>query len=130
MNIGEAARISGLSTKTIRYYESRALINRPGRTENNYRNYDQSTLTKLRFLSRARKVGFSLHECEQLLGYYEDQNRRSAHVKSVVIEKITQIDKKITELKAMRKTLIQLASQCAGDETPTCAIIDSLTDEE
>lgn len=129
MNISEAARQSGLTSKTIRYYEQIELI-KPERSENGYRDYSDHDLETLKFLQRARATGFGLDECRQLLDLYQNPQRRSQHVKSLVQEKLTQVDAQLKELQAMRDTLATMVSHCAGDEGPVCAIIDELAHGE
>lgn len=126
MNISAAARRSGLSAKTIRYYESIGLIEVAARGQNGYRDYSDRQLDLLCFLQRARATGFSLQECRQLLRLYRDTGRHSAHVKSMVLEKVARVDAQLRELQAMRDTLVNMAGRCAGDEGPHCAIIDEL----
>lgn len=130
MNISEAARQSGLSTKTIRYYESVGLVNPASRSDNGYRDYRAKDINTLRFLCHARQVGFSLQECKQLLQLYLDPERQSVHVKSLVLEKLDEIDLKLANLRSMRKTLKELADRCAGDEGPDCAIIETLAGDQ
>ncbi len=130
MNISEAARSSGLSAKTIRYYEQIDLIAPAHRNANGYRYYDEQALAQLRFVHRAREVGFSVNECRQLLQIYLDPRRQSAHVKSLVLEKCQQIEQRITQLHSMNAMLHGLADQCSGDEGPECAILEELVREE
>lgn len=130
MKIGEAARRTGLSSQTIRYYEDIGLLVRAKREGNGYREYREQDLESLRFLQRARATGFSVEECRQLLGLYLDQERHSSHVKGLVLEKIEQLDAQLRELHAMRDTLVSMADRCAGDEGPQCAIIDELSGEQ
>ena len=125
MNIGLAAEQSGLPAKTIRYYEEIALI-KPDRAENGYRDYSDTDIHMLRFLQRSRSLGFSIEECRLLLSLYEDDQRASADVKSVARGKIAEIDRKIDELKTLRRTLATLAENCHGDDRPDCPIIDDL----
>ncbi|MCV6620983.1 MAG: Cu(I)-responsive transcriptional regulator [Cellvibrionaceae bacterium] len=127
MNISEAAKRSGLSSKTIRYYESIGLVKVAKRSDNGYRDYSESDVEALRFLQRARATGFGIEECRQLLGLYDNEQRHSSHVKSLVLEKVEQVESQIAELQAMRNTLNTLASRCAGDEGPHCAILDELS---
>ncbi len=129
MKIGDVAVRSGLSAKTIRYYESIGLLQPAKRGDNGYRDYSDRDLDQLSFLQRARTTGFSLEECRQLLALYQDDHRRSRHVKSLVQEKINQLDAQLGELQAMRDTLVTLADRCAGDEGPQCAIIEELSQE-
>jgi Cu(I)-responsive transcriptional regulator len=125
MNIGEAARASGLPPKTIRYYEEIGLV-RSDRRDNNYRDYSETALHNLRFLQRARALGFSIEDCRQLLSLYGDKRRASADVRRVAEEHIDEIETKISELKAMRKTLATLVHACHGDRRPDCPILEDL----
>ena len=125
MNIGEAAQRSKLPAKTIRYYEDIALVN-PARLDNGYRDYSENDIHRLRFLQRSRSLGFTIEECRLLLSLYEDDQRASADVKAVANQKISKIDRKIKELRSLRKTLSALAENCHGDDKPDCPIIDDL----
>lgn len=125
MNIGTASRKSSLPTKTIRYYEDIDLI-RPSRAGNGYRDYDDSDVSRLQFLQRARALGFTIEECRQLLSLYDDRNRSSADVKAMALSKVAEVDRKIVALKSLRKTLATLADHCHGDHRPDCPIIDDL----
>ena len=125
MNIQHAAKRSGLPVKTLRYYDEINLV-QPGRAENGYRDYGDVEIHKLRFLSRARSLGFSLDDCRQLLSLYEDKNRTSASVKEIAESKIREIETKLEELHSMRKTLSTLANSCHGDNRPECPILDEL----
>jgi Cu(I)-responsive transcriptional regulator len=126
MNIGDAARQSGLPAKTIRYYESIGLIGAPQRSGSGYRNFDEADLHRLRFIARSRALGFSVEEVRHLLTLYADRDRASADVKSMVVEHIGAIDRKIADLNAMRRALQDLAEQCHGDGRPHCPILDDL----
>ncbi len=130
MNISEAAKRSGLASKTIRYYESIGLVAPAKRLANGYRDYSASDVEALCFLQRARATGFGIEECRQLLGLYSNEKRHSAHVKSLVLEKVEQVDSQIAQLQAMRSTLQDLAGRCAGDEGPQCAILEQLSTAE
>lgn len=126
MNIGEAARASGLPAKTLRYYEKIGLV-RPGRRRGNgYRDYDQRAVDRLRFVQRARSLGFTVAECRELLALYDDHHRTSAEVKRIALERIAAIERKLRELEAMRRALLHLVEQCHGDERPECPILDDL----
>ncbi len=129
MNISKAASSSGLSSKTIRYYEQIELIASAQRDTNGYRIYNESNLAELRFIHRARTVGFSIEECRQLLSIYRNPQRQSAHVKQLVLEKCRRIEEHIGELQSMNAILQELASQCSGDEGPECAILEGLVAE-
>ncbi len=126
MNIGEAARRSGLPAKTIRYYEEIGLTHAPGRSENGYRAYSDTDVHTLRFLQRARGLGFSVQECRDLLALYRDSSRASSAVKTLALHRIDEIDRKITELKTLRDALAHLAEACAGDDRPDCPILEDL----
>ncbi|MBW3098585.1 Cu(I)-responsive transcriptional regulator [Pseudohoeflea coraliihabitans] len=125
MNIAIAAERSGLPAKTIRYYEDIDLI-KPARGPNGYRDYCARDVETLSFLQRARSLGFSLDECRLLLSLYRDSHRSSAEVKAIAEDKIVHIDRKLVELKALRKTLSTLVANCHGDAEPECPIIDTL----
>jgi Cu(I)-responsive transcriptional regulator len=126
MNIGMAAEQANLPPKTIRYYEDIRLI-RPARAENGYRDYSDQDVHRLRFLQRARSLGFTIEECRLLLSLYDDEHRASAEVKAIATDKIREIDRKIKELQSLRATLQSLASHCHGDSLPDCPIIDDLS---
>ena len=125
MKIGDVAEASGLTAKTIRYYEDIGLI-RPLRGENGYRDFAGADVHKLRFLARARSLGFSIEECRTLLSLYEDRSRASADVKAVAEAHLRRIDRKIAELEGLRGTLGSLVARCHGDERPDCPILDDL----
>ena len=125
MNIGAASKITSLPAKTIRYYEEIGLVN-PARSANGYRDYDEQKIHQLAFLHRARSLGFSIDECRLLLSLYDDKHRASGDVKRIAQGKIAEIDRKITELSAMRSTLSHLAESCHGDQRPDCPILDDL----
>jgi len=126
MNIGEAAALSGLPAKTIRYYEDVGLLPRPVRGGNGYRHYGDKEVNTLRFLKRARALGFSVEDCRELLSLYGDRKRRSADVKAVALARVAEIDRRIAEMNAMRRALEHLAARCHGDERPDCPILDDL----
>jgi len=126
MNIGEASERSGLPVKTIRYYEDIGLV-RPARSENGYRDFLDSDLQRLKFLQRARSLGFSIEECRELLSLYEDRNRASADVREITRAKIRQVDRKIAELQSLKRVLSELVQACHGDDRPECPIIDDLS---
>jgi Cu(I)-responsive transcriptional regulator len=128
MNIGDVARLSGLPAKTIRYYEDIGLIT-PSRNTNGYRNFGESDLHKLRFLGRARSLGFSIEDCRSLLELYGDQHRASADVKRIAKQHLAHIDAKIAELQQMRATLAHLIADCAGDQRPDCPILEDLAED-
>ncbi len=126
MNISEAARRSGLSSKTIRYYEEIGLVAPAARADNGYRQYSKAQVEEMQFLARARNVGFDLEECRQLLGLHRDHHRQSRHARQLVLEKSADLQRRIDELEAMKTTLQAMAGRCRGDEGPECAILDDL----
>ncbi len=126
MNISQAARRSGLSAKTIRYYEDIKLIAPAARSDNGYRQYDQAAVKELRFLAHARDVGFDLEESRQLLELSRNPARQSRHARDLVMEKSQKLQERIEQLVAMQKELLAMATRCKGDEGPECAIIENL----
>ena len=127
-NIGEAARRSGVSAKMIRHYESLRLLKTPRRTESGYRLYDENEVHTLRFIRRSRDLGFSMKEIQQLLGLWQNRRRASSDVRRIAQEHIRDLDAKIEELQAMRRTLEQLVHTCHGDHRPDCPILEDLAD--
>jgi Cu(I)-responsive transcriptional regulator len=126
MNISEAATQSGLPAKTIRYYEEIGLVTPAARRANGYRDYAVRDVHTLRFLGRARDLGFSVEDCRALAALYTDRNRRSADVKALALGRIAEIDRRLAALVAMRRTLQHLADRCHGDDRPDCPILDDL----
>ncbi|MGI9370940.1 MAG: Cu(I)-responsive transcriptional regulator [Hyphomicrobiales bacterium] len=129
MNIGAAAEASGLPAKTIRYYEEIGLVS-PDRRENSYRDYSEQHVHKLRFLQRARSLGFSVEECRRLLSLYEDESRASADVKRLAQSHLDDINTKIVELQSMGKVLENLVHSCRGDERADCPILNDLAQDK
>ena len=125
MNIGAVSIASGLPTKTIRYYEDIGLV-QPTRSDNGYRVYKETELHKLRFLHRARSLGFTIDQCRQLISLYEDESRASSDVKMLAKQHVREIATKIRELKGMKATLETLIRACRGDDRPDCPIIEDL----
>lgn len=125
MNIGQASKASQLPSKTIRYYEDIKLV-APMRADNGYRSYSETDIHRLRFLQRSRGLGFSIDECRLLLSLYEDEKRASSDVKRLALDKIGEIDRKLSELESLKETLSALARDCHGDDKPACPIIDDL----
>ncbi len=125
MNIGQAAQFSGLPAKTIRYYESIDLVV-PDRAGNGYRDYSEKDVHQLSFVQRARSLGFSIEECRLLLSLYRDDQRASADVKRLALNKIDEIERKVLELQSLKTTLSKLAKHCQGNNKPDCPIIDDL----
>ncbi|MGE0212227.1 MAG: Cu(I)-responsive transcriptional regulator [Parvibaculaceae bacterium] len=125
MNIAQASGASGLPPKTIRYYEEIGLL-KPARLPNGYRDYGHAEVHALRFLQRARSLGFSVEDCRVLLSLYRDRERASAEVKSVAQAHLKDIRRKIAELQGLAATLERLCEACSGDERPDCPIIEGL----
>ena len=125
MNIGQAAKQSGLPTKTVRYYEDIGLV-KPARRANGFRDYGARDVHELRFIARARGLGFSVEECRHLLSLYRDEGRASADVREAATDHIAAIRRKIEELRSMEYTLSHLIEQCAGDARPDCPILKEL----
>jgi len=125
MNIGEAAKATGLPVKTIRYYEEIGLVG-VLRSDNGYRRFGDLEIHKLRFVQRARNLGFSVEDCRTLLSLYEDDARESAEVKEIASKHLAEIDAKLAELRNLRHVLAHLIESCAGDSRPDCPIIDEL----
>lgn len=128
MNIGQAARASNVSAKMIRYYEQTGLIPKATRSEAGYRNYGPSDVHTLRFIRRARDLGFSVEQIGELLALWRDRSRVSADVKAVTLSHVADLKAKIVELQAMTRTLEHLADNCQGDERPECPIIEGLAE--
>ncbi len=126
MNIGAAARHSGVPAKTIRYYESVGLIAPAERTAAGYRFYDTRGVETLRFVQRARSLGFSVDDVGSLLALWQDRQRSSAEVKALARRRVDDIDRKIAELTEMRATLTDLMQRCHGDQRPDCPILSGL----
>ena len=129
MNIGQAALRSGLPAKTIRYYEQIGLVT-PGRRGNAYRDYGDKEVHELRFVARARALGFNIEECRHLLALYRDRERASADVRAAAQHHIAEIRAKIAELRMMERTLAALVDACAGGARPDCPILEGLAGPE
>lgn len=129
MNIGEIAIETGVPAKTIRYYESIGLIPAAGRRDNGYRHYTEADLHTLRFVQRARALGFSVSEVEELLALWQNKRRRSATVRALALGKIGEIERKIAALEAMKRAIRHLTANCRGDVRPDCPILDELASE-
>jgi Cu(I)-responsive transcriptional regulator len=125
MNISQAAQMSGLTSKALRYYESIELLT-PGRASNGYREYSRQHVAILQFIHRARASGFSIEDVRELLQLYSNPSRRSHDAKLLVQEKLQQIEQQLTSLQEMQKSLRKLSDSCAGDDSPECGILDQL----
>lgn|SRR5690625_3446701 len=128
MNIGEAAKASGVSAKMIRYYESIGLIPAPARTASGYRVYDEADIHTLRFVRRSRDLGFSVERISRLLALWQDRTRASADVKRLALAHVDELERKARDLQEMAKTLKYLAHTCHGDARPDCPILESLAE--
>jgi MerR family transcriptional regulator, copper efflux regulator len=126
MDIGAAARATGLSIKMIRYYESIRLLPRVARTLANYRIYGADQVNTLRFIKRARSLGFSMEEIRELVGLWQNKSRSSASVKRIAARHVEALNRKIDELKTMSDALKHLTHHCHGDSRPGCPILDDL----
>jgi Cu(I)-responsive transcriptional regulator len=126
MNIGEAAKLSGVSAKMIRHYESSGLIPAAGRTDAGYRDYSERDVHMLRFVGRARDLGFTMAEISELLDLWRDRNRQSGDVKRIAQARLDDIQRRIAELQTMAATLGHLAQCCAGDHRPDCPILEDI----
>ncbi|MCP5273087.1 MAG: Cu(I)-responsive transcriptional regulator [Burkholderiaceae bacterium] len=129
MNIGQAAQATGVTPKMIRHYESLGLLPAVARSDAGYRRYDERTLHTLRFIRRARDLGFSLDEIAQLLGLWADPKRASAEVRRLAQRHVADLDERIARMQAMRRSLQQLVQCCHGDDRPDCPILDDLAGE-
>jgi Cu(I)-responsive transcriptional regulator len=128
MNIGEAAKVSGVNAKMIRHYESIGIIPKASRTDSGYRVYSENDVHILAFVRRARGLGFSMKEIKKLVSLWRNKTRASAEVKALTQTHIKGLEEKIRELEAMRDTLRHLARNCHGDSRPECPILDQLAD--
>lgn len=126
MTIGQASASSGVPPKTIRFYEELGLVKPAERFANRYRAYDESNIQTLRFIRRARDLGFSLQEIDKLLALYRNRRRASEDVKRLALAHVAELDHKIAELTRIRDTLADLARHCRGDQRPECPILDEL----
>ena len=125
-NIGEAAALSGVNAKMIRHYEAIGLVPEADRTFAGYRLYSDADVHRLRFIKRARSLGFSMKRIETLLGLWNDRGRSSADVKRLAKEHAAELEQRIAEMQAMQRTLETLARRCHGDSRPECPILDEL----
>lgn len=127
-NIGEAAARSGVSAKMVRHYESLGLLPDVARTDSGYRQYTDSNVHTLRFIRRARDLGFSMAEIGELLKLWQNKRRASADVKRIALAHAEDLHRRIEEMAAMKRTLERLAECCHGDHRPDCPILDELAE--
>ena len=125
-NIGEAASRSGVSAKMVRHYESLGLLPKVDRTDAGYRQYGPNEVHTLRFIRHARELGFSMVEIAALLKLWQNRRRASADVKRIALSHVADLDRRMSEMAAMKHTLETLAACCHGDERPDCPILDEL----
>lgn len=126
MNIGQASAASGISAKMIRHYEEIGLVQRPNRTLSNYRKYSGTDVHMLRFIKRARTLGFSTTDIKELLALWQNKSRSSAAVKKIAHAHVDELKRKLAELQSMVETLGHLARHCHGDQRPECPILEDL----
>ncbi len=130
MNIGQAAELSGVSPKMVRHYESLGLLAPVARTDAGYRQYGMTEVHSLRFIRRARDLGFSMAEIGDLLRLWQNRSRASADVKRIAQAHVADLDRRIAEMSGMRRTLEMLVQGCHGNDRPDCPILDGLADAE
>ncbi|WP_107850987.1 Cu(I)-responsive transcriptional regulator [Oceanimonas marisflavi] len=126
MNISKVSELTGLTAKTLRYYEAIGLVSSPDRGANGYRRYNDALIRRIRFVKNAREAGFNLDECRELLALHDNECRTSAEVKALTLAKIEDIEQRIAHMQNMLKGLRRLADQCHGDGKPDCPIMDAL----
>jgi len=127
VNIGQAAEQSGVSTKMVRHWESLGLLGRVQRTDSGYRQYNRADVHLLRFIKRARELGFSMAEIAELVGLWKDKRRASAKVKRVAQKHLDELSQRVAALQDMQQTLALLIEGCSGNERPDCPILDTLS---
>jgi MerR family copper efflux transcriptional regulator len=126
VNIGEAARLSGVSAKMVRHYESLGLLGRVVRTDSGYRQYSEAEVHTLRFIRRSRDLGFSMSEIAELVGLWQNRRRASANVRRIAQKHADDLAERIAAMQEMQRTLAYLVHCCHGDERPDCHILDDL----
>ena len=126
MKIGQASTASGVSQRMIRHYEKIELIPKAARRDSGYRDYDERDVHALRFIGRARDLGFPIEDIRLLLALWTDRNRSSADVKNLALSRATELRERVTVLEGMCRTLEHLAASCHGDDRPDCPILDDI----
>lgn len=126
MNIGQAAKAAGVSTKMIRHYESIGLLPQAGRSDAGYRKYGERDVSVLRFIRQSRSLGFSMPQIADLIGMWGNTSRSSREVKAIAQRHLADLEEKLREIAAMKTSLESLVRACPGDERPACAILDQL----
>ncbi|WP_105902492.1 Cu(I)-responsive transcriptional regulator [Vibrio gangliei] len=127
MNISQVSKLTGLTAKSIRFYEDKGIIQAPLRLDNGYRDYSEAQIEQLKMVARARAVGFHLDECKALVDLASDPCRTSFTVKETTKAKLAEVDKKLAELTSIRQQLVDWINECPGDEGPDCPIINGLS---
>ena len=127
MKILEAAKRAGLTVKTLRYYANIGMVTPHQDPATSYRDYSEEDVAKLQFVGKARRFDFSVEECRELLGLYEDRNRPSREVKALTLKKVAEIDSRLAELQSLKDELSDLSSACDGDHRPDCPILNALS---
>ena len=126
LHIGEASKQTGVSPKMIRHYEGLGLLPPAPRTDSGYRLYDDDALHTLHFIRRARDLGFGMADIAQLLGLWRNRRRASATVKKLAMAHVEDLQRRIDDMEAMKRTLVRLASECHDNDRPACPILDDL----
>lgn len=126
MNIGEVSKLARVNSKMVRRYESLGIIPKAGRTEAGYRQYTENDVHILRFVKKARELGFSMKDIKQLVGLWRNKTRSSSQVKSIALKHISELEKKQKEIRGMLSTLNHLTKNCRGDSRPECPILDAI----
>lgn len=127
VHIGSAAELSGISAKMVRHYEALGLLSRVSRTDSGYRQYSEADVHTLRFIKRARDLGFSMAEIGELVALWQNRRRASANVKRIAQKHVDELATRIAAMQAMQRALGQLLDHCHGDERPDCPILDDLS---
>lgn len=128
MRIQQASRQSGMPAKTIRFYEDIGLVRPAARSANGYRQFNETDVRTLKFIHRARKLGFSVEDIQKLLSLWQDKKRASADVKKLALAHVNEIEARIRELESVKHAILHLADRCHGDERPECPILDELAE--
>ena len=128
MRIQQASRQSGMPAKTIRFYEDIGLVRPAARSANGYRQFSDTDVRTLKFIHRARKLGFSVEDIQKLLSLWQDKKRASADVKKLALAHVNEIEARISELETVKHAILHLSDRCHGDERPECPILDELAE--
>ncbi len=128
MRIQQASRQSGMPAKTIRFYEDIGLVRPAARSANGYRQFSDTDVRTLKFIHRARKLGFSVEDIQKLLSLWQNKKRASADVKKLALAHVNEIEARIRELDSVKHAILHLADRCHGDERPECPILDELAE--